>query len=276
MPELPEVEAVRRTVEPLIAGRTIADLDCTYLPMIRQPNDLRVWKEQLKGQTVTHVERRAKFLIITTTDWHVIIHLRMEGKVRVYDESTPRDKHTHLVIMFTDCGELHYHDVRKFGTFDLVARGALDDFPSIAALAPEAHADTLTVEWLAKKMSKTTRPIKNVLLDQTVVSGLGNIYVDEVLWHSKISPYTVANSLTIRQIEALHLAMREVISAAVDQGGTTIRSYLNAQGKAGTYQQALVAYGRKGEACLRCGEAIEKGKLSGRGTHYCPICQPTP
>ena len=197
----------------------------------------------------------------------------MEGKYGLYPKEEPYDKHTHVIFSFTDGRSLRYRDVRKFGTMHLFAKGQeLNSLPLIN-LGPEPLSSEFTVEYLREKLAKTSRKIKPVLLDQNIVVGIGNIYVDESLFRAGIHPERAASSLTESEIEKLHQEIIATLSEAVEKGGSTIRSYINSQGQIGMFQLELYVYGRKGEACKKCGTTIEKLVVGGRGTHICPSCQ---
>ena len=247
MPELPEVETVRRGLEKLILGKKIASLDIRYPKMIK--TDLDQFQKELPGQLVKSMGRRGKYLLFYLTDKVLISHLRMEGKYFYYPDQVPERKHAHVLIHFEDGGTLVYEDVRKFGTMELLAPELLDAY------------------FVSKK------PIKSHLLDQTLVAGLGNIYVDEVLWRAKVHPASPSQSLTRAEATAIHEQTIEVLGQAVEKGGSTIRTYTNAFGEDGTMQEFHQVYDKTGEACSRCGAIIEKIQLGGRGTHFCPKCQ---
>ncbi|MFP3124933.1 DNA-formamidopyrimidine glycosylase [Ectobacillus funiculus] len=273
MPELPEVETVRRTLEILVEGKQIEDVIVTYGKLVKEPDDVKLFQEMLKGEVIEGIRRRGKFLLIDLTHYTLVSHLRMEGKYRLQDASAPVDKHTHVRFQFTDGTELHYNDVRKFGTMHMYKKGEEHLCPSLADLGPEPFSDELTAVYLMEKLKKTQRKIKAVLLDQRILVGLGNIYVDEVLFRSRIHPEREASSLQPSEIEAMQKEIVATLTEAVEKGGSTIRTYINSQGKIGTFQKSLYVYGRKGESCPSCGTPIEKTVVGGRGTHYCPICQ---
>jgi len=273
MPELPEVETVKRTLEVLVKGKQIEDVIVTYGKLVKEPDDVKLFQEMIKGEVIEGIRRRGKFLLIDLTHYTLVSHLRMEGKYRLHNVSEPVDKHTHVRFRFTDGTELHYNDVRKFGTMHLYKKGEEHLCPSLCDLGPEPFSDELTTEYLTDKLKKTNRKIKAVLLDQRVLVGLGNIYVDEVLFRSRIHPEREASSLQPSEIEAMRKEIVATLTEAVEKGGSTIRTYINSQGKIGTFQQSLFVYGRKGESCPSCGVPIEKTVVGGRGTHYCPICQ---
>ncbi|WP_066258088.1 DNA-formamidopyrimidine glycosylase [Neobacillus drentensis] len=273
MPELPEVETVRKTLKKLVVNKTIKDITVYWPKIIKNPVEVEQFVDALIGETIVDVGRRGKFLIIYTGNFALVSHLRMEGKYGLYQKDEPFDKHTHVLFHFTDGTELRYRDVRKFGTMHLYKKG--DEFLTepLIGLGPEPFSEEFTVEYLAKKLEKTTRKIKTALLDQKFFVGLGNIYVDEALFRAGIHPERLANTLNKDEITLLHREIVATLSEAVKKGGSTIRSYVNSQGEIGMFQLELYAYGRKGEECKRCGTPLEKTTVGGRGTHYCPHCQ---
>lgn len=274
MPELPEVETVRRTLFDLIVGKTISKVFVTWENIIKHPKEIEEFKLLLEGQTIEDMDRRGKFLIFQLTDFTLVSHLRMEGKFRVFHTEEPIAPHTHVRFLFEDGDELRYQDVRKFGTMHLFTKGKENNQPPLAKLGPEPFSDDFTPSYLETKLRKTNRKIKIVLLDQELVVGLGNIYVDEVLFRAGIHPETPASDLTSEEIKRLTQIISDTLKEAIDLGGSTIRSYVNSQGKIGTFQETIKVYGRKGLECTTCGNPIEKIKVGGRGTSYCPVCQP--
>ncbi|PEQ96865.1 DNA-formamidopyrimidine glycosylase [Bacillus sp. AFS006103] len=273
MPELPEVETIRKTLKKLVVNKTIKDIKVYWPKIIKNPVEVEQFVDALIGETIVDVSRRGKFLIIYTGNFALVSHLRMEGKYGLYPKEDPFDKHTHVLFHFTDETELRYRDVRKFGTMHLYKKG--DEFLTepLIGLGPEPFSDEFTIEFLEKKLVKTNRKIKTALLDQKVFVGLGNIYVDEALFRAGIHPERLANTLNKNEITLLHREIVATLSEAVKKGGSTIRSYVNSQGEIGMFQLELYAYGRKGEECKRCGTPLEKITVGGRGTHYCPHCQ---
>ncbi len=273
MPELPEVETIRKTLKKLVVNKTIKDITVYWPKIIKNPVEVEQFVDALIGETIVDVGRRGKFLIIYTGNFALVSHLRMEGKYGLYPKEEPFDKHTHVLFHFTDETELRYRDVRKFGTMHLYKKG--DEFLTepLIGLGPEPFSDEFTIEFLEKRLVKTNRKIKTALLDQKVFVGLGNIYVDEALFRAGIHPERLANTLNKNEITLLHREIVATLSEAVKKGGSTIRSYVNSQGEIGMFQLELYAYGRKGEECKRCGTPLEKTTVGGRGTHYCPHCQ---
>lgn len=273
MPELPEVETVRKTLINLVLNKQIENVTVSWPKIIKNPQEVEQFTDALKGETIKDVGRRGKFLILYTTTYALVSHLRMEGKYGVYSKEEPMDKHTHVIFHFTDGSELRYRDVRKFGTMHLFKKGEEFVSPPLLDLGPEPFSDTFTMEYLRSMLKKTNRKIKPALLDQKILVGLGNIYVDEALFRAGIHPERLAKDLNDKEIAELHREIVQTLKEAVEKGGSTIRSYINSQGQIGMFQLELYAYGRKGEKCKRCGTPIEKMVVGGRGTHYCPKCQ---
>ncbi|MCU9614177.1 DNA-formamidopyrimidine glycosylase [Caldibacillus lycopersici] len=273
MPELPEVETVRKTLEALVIGKTIEEIQVFWPKIIKQPDDVQEFIQQIKGQTIRRIGRRGKFLIFYLDEDALISHLRMEGKYGVHAKEEAFDKHTHVIFFFTDGTQLRYRDVRKFGTMHVFPIGEEFSQLPLKQLGPEPFDKDFTLRYFGNALSKTTRNIKAVLLDQTVVTGLGNIYVDESLFRAKIHPERLANTLSQADIKRLRTEIIATLQEAVEKGGSTVRSYVNSQGQIGMFQLELNVYGQEGKPCKRCGTLIEKTKVSGRGTHICPKCQ---
>lgn len=273
MPELPEVETIKRTLEQLVVNKTIADVEVYWGKIIKEPDDVERFKHEITGQTIREMNRRGKFLLFYLDDYVLVSHLRMEGKYSVHEESVEAGKHTHVIFTFTDGKALHYNDVRKFGTMHLYPKGEEMLHPPLNKLGPEPFDDSFTMEYFKGKLKKTQRVIKAVLLDQSIVTGLGNIYVDEALFRAGIHPMRVANTLTDAEIAAIKKTAVITLSEAVELGGTTIRSYVNSRGEMGMFQQELFVYGQVGKDCRTCGDEIVKLKVAGRGTHICASCQ---
>lgn len=273
MPELPEVETVRRTLEKLIIGKKIKEIDIYYPKIIRTPNDIGEFRLLLKGETIQTIGRRGKYLLFYLKNLVLISHLRMEGKYQFNENSESEiDKHTHIVLRFEDGTSLSYRDVRKFGTMDLITIEQLNSFHALNKLGQEPLDLNFDLEQLKKELQSRKAPVKQLLLNQEIISGLGNIYVDDSLAYSKINPATPGSSLTDKEIAELIEAIKAVLNKAIENGGSTIRSFESLHGK-GSMQDYLIVYGREGKPCIFCGTPIKKVKLAGRGTHFCPECQ---
>ena len=273
MPELPEVETVRRTLEQLVTGKIIKSVTVHWPKMVKHPDDVHLFDQLIQGQKIEHVKRRGKFLLFYLTDYCMISHLRMEGKYGLYPKDDPVNKHTHVIFHFIDESELRYQDVRKFGTFHLYPKGEEFQQKPLVSLGPEPLEDNFTIEVLKERLKKTNRNIKAALLDQSVIVGLGNIYVDEALFRSGIHPARLVSTLSEEDLRKLHHEIIATLREAVDKGGSTVRSYVNSQGQIGMFQLELFVYSRAGEPCKKCGTLIEKSVVAGRGTHTCRSCQ---
>lgn len=272
MPELPEVETVRRTLEQLVIGKQIEHVSVNLPRIIRQP-EMKTFQQQLSGTTISAIERRGKFLKLICKPWVLISHLRMEGKYRLNHADDPLDKHTHVIFHFVDGTELRYLDVRQFGTMDLLSYGTENEQPPLNKLGLEPLSEQFTVSWLQQKLAQKKAKIKPLLLNQELLVGLGNIYVDESLYRAGIHPERTANSLTAEEITRLHKQIVEVLSTAIEAGGSSVRSYVNGEGEMGRFQLQIQVYGKKNEPCLHCSNLIERIVVAGRGTHICPTCQ---
>ncbi|MVX59484.1 DNA-formamidopyrimidine glycosylase [Streptococcus danieliae] len=271
MPELPEVETVRRGLSPLVQGKRIAQVTVLYPKMVR--TGAEALAHDLLEQEIQKVDRRGKYLIFDLGNHVLLSHLRMEGKFFFQAEAQEPQKHQHVLVDFDDGSRLVYQDVRKFGTLDYLPKEQLEAYFQSKKLGPEPVEEDFALKPFREGLKRSRKPVKNLLLDQTLVAGLGNIYVDEVLWLSRIHPLTPASDLSAQKISRLRQAIIEVLAEGVARGGSTIRTYKNAFGEVGTMQETLKVYGQKGHPCLRCGSVIEKIKVGGRGTHICPRCQ---
>ncbi|SES07772.1 DNA-(apurinic or apyrimidinic site) lyase [Gracilibacillus ureilyticus] len=273
MPELPEVETIRQTLRQLVIGKTVESVTVHWPKIIQKPDDVEHFKQLMKNQTITEIRRKGKFLLFDLTDYVMVSHLRMEGKYGVHPKTEEHQPHTHVIFSFTDGSEMRYRDVRKFGTMHLFKKGEELLGKPLVQLAKDPLETDFAQEVFNEKVKKSSRVIKNILLDQTVIAGLGNIYVDETLFLAGIHPLTKGTELSEKKLEEILQAAIVTLQKAVAQGGTTIRSYVNSQGQIGMFQQELNVYGQTDKPCKKCGTPVEKIKVSGRGTHYCPNCQ---
>ena len=271
MPELPEVETVRRGLERLVVGKTIGQVRVRYAKMIGTGVDSFV--HDLPSQTIERIGRRGKYLLFYLTGGVLISHLRMEGKYLFYPDAVPERTHAHVFFEMTDGGTLVYEDVRKFGTMELLRKDQLETYFTARKLGPEPTEADFLLAPFAAALGRSKKPIKPYLLEQTLVVGLGNIYVDEALWRARIHPARPAASLKPAEAKRLREQIIEVLQLGIEKRGSTIRTYRNALGEDGTMQDFLQVYGKTGQPCARCGSPIEKIKLGGRGTHLCPHCQ---
>jgi len=273
MPELPEVETVKRTLNELIVGKQIERVQVNLPRIIRRPEDPALFASMLAGHTFERVERRGKFLRLLLDELVLVSHLRMEGRYGVYRSDEPVEKHTHVIFRFTDGTDLRYKDVRQFGTMHLFLPGEDLASPPLSKLGLEPLDDSFTTESLRARLQQRKCKIKSLLLNQLYIVGIGNIYADEALFAARIHPERSPDSLSAQEWRRLHEAIVSVLSEAVKHGGSSIKSYVNGQGEMGMFQQQLSAYGREGQPCHRCGKELRKITVGGRGTHYCPNCQ---
>ncbi|MBX7104925.1 MAG: bifunctional DNA-formamidopyrimidine glycosylase/DNA-(apurinic or apyrimidinic site) lyase [Gemmataceae bacterium] len=269
MPELPEVETVVRTLRPQAVGKRIAGLSVGRM-RLRRPWR-KSWTPRVVGQTIIAIDRRGKWIIVSLDTGRLLVHLGMTGQFRIHPSAAPLEPHTHIVF---DLGatQLRYRDERRFGSVDYFADGgAIAKFLD-ARLGPEPF-DLEPGPWRVS-LAESRRSIKAVLLDQSVVAGVGNIYADEALFVAKIAPATPANAIRPAAAERLRRAVVEVLTFAIDCRGSSIRNYLDGTGEPGGYQNEFRVYGRTGEPCMTCGTAVTRVRLAGRSTHSCPRCQP--
>ena len=271
MPEIAEVETVRNTLKKRILNKRIKKVEVYYEPMIE--SDIDAFKKNLVGESFIDIKRRGKWLIFETEKYYLLSHLRMEGKYFIKDKQEIKDKHEHVIFTFIDDTTLRYADTRKFGRMNLILKTEIDNTECIKKQGLEPGDKKLTADYLLKKFAKKQLPIKTLLLDQTIISGLGNIYANEVLFAAGINPLTKACNLTKEDCERIVKMAAEIIEAAIKMGGTTIRSYTSSLGVTGKFQQNLKVHKREKEKCLVCGTAIENIKVGGRSTYFCPNCQ---
>lgn len=271
MPEIAEVETVRNTLKERILNKKIKEVKVFYEPMIE--SDLVSFKKNLIGASFIDIKRRGKWLIFETEHYYLLSHLRMEGKYFIKDKNEVKEKHEHVIFIFEDDTTLRYCDTRKFGRMNLVLKADLENVESIKKQGLEPGDEQLTSEYLLKKFKNKKLPIKTVLLDQTIISGLGNIYANEVLFYAKINPLKPACNLTKDECEQIVVGSDIIIREAIRMGGTTIRSYTSSLGVTGRFQQNLKVHKRDKEPCLECSTLIENVKVGGRSTYYCSMCQ---
>jgi formamidopyrimidine-DNA glycosylase len=275
MPELPEVETVVRTLRPILIGSTIDFITFKYSKMIHP--SVKLFEKNIKGQTVKSIERIGKFIIFFFTNQAVIVtHLRMEGKfIELNNPLDPLSRFAHLVFHLKDGRRLVYDDMRKFGTFTLSTQAKYLELPSLKNLGiePLTPIDPLPI---FQKINRSIRPIKSILLDQTILLGLGNIYADEVLFAAKIHPLKKGTEITLLETKAILMHSEKILHAAIASGGSRIRTYRSGSSIDGEFTLKIQAYGRDGQPCHRCHHRLDKITVGGRGTHYCPRCQHHP
>ena len=271
MPEIAEVETVRNTLKRRILNKKIKDVNIIYDKMIE--SDLNDFKNILIGNEFKDIKRIGKWLIFELKDHYLLSHLRMEGKYFLKSINEPLEKHEHIVFTFEDDSDLRYHDTRKFGRMNLIKKEDLYNTEAIKKQGYEPGSASLTKEYLYEKLHLKKLPIKTLLLDQTIISGLGNIYADEVLYDAKINPLRLGNSITLEECENIIDSSDKIIKKAIENGGTTIKSYTSSLGVTGRFQQYLQAHKKEGQKCSNCNDIIIRIKVGGRSTYYCPTCQ---
>ncbi len=271
MPEIAEVETVRNTLKGRILNKKITDVKVHYKNMIE--SDINTFAKDLINDEFIDIKRKGKWLIFETNERYLLSHLRMEGKFFIKDANEVKGKHEHVTITFQDNTTLRYEDTRKFGRMNLIKKENLSTTESIAKQGLEPGDKDLTSSYLMDKFKNKRLPIKTVLLDQTIISGLGNIYVNEVMFYAKINPLKEAKSISREECDLIVKGSDEIIREAIKMGGTTIKSYTSSLGVTGRFQQNLKVHKREGEACLVCGTIINNIKIGGRSTYYCPKCQ---
>ena len=272
MPEKPEVITVTKKLERRLKGRKITDCRVIYEPIIDYPS-FQEFSARIKGQTMHEFTTRGKWIVITLDQDYLLIHLRMEGKFFFREKGAPLEKHHHVIFTIDEEEELHFQDVRKFGRMKLIPKDKILMMPPFTELGLEPWDKHLTVEYLKEHLKKKKIPIKTALLDQSIITGIGNIYDDEILFLSRISPLKPACLLTDEELEAIIKNTVITLDKAIKEGGTTIHSFTSEEGVTGLFQNHLYVHTKEGNPCPRCGTKIIKTKVNGRGTYYCPECQ---
>ena len=269
MPELPEVETVRRRLEPALAGRTLAQVAIAD-PRLTRPHDPALVARELEGERVADVGRRGKYLLVRFESGRVlVIHLRMTGSLRhVPAGAAADDPHRRAVLTLDDGSDVTYRDVRRFGTWLLLEPDEAGVYFD-GRVGPEPLAG-LRATTLAAALAGRRAPIKAAILDQRVIAGVGNIYADEALWWARIHPLQPAGSLELDEVKALRDGIKKALERGIARQGSTLRDYALPDGSSGRMQHEFKAYGRSAKPCDRCGTLIEKIRVAGRGTYYCP------
>lgn len=269
MPEIAEVRTVKRALKSKIVGRKIIDIIYKYDGIIK--SDKEEFKNILINKTITDVDNFGKWLFIKLDDYTILSHLRMEGKYYIKPTEEVYEKHEHIVFKLDNNTDLRYKDTRKFGVMILVKTKDINNIKEISKLGIEPDSNTLSKEYIYDKIKNSNKTIKELLLDQTIINGLGNIYVDEVLFASRIKPTRKGNTITLEECERIKQEGSRIIKKATDCGGTTIRSYTSSLGVTGNYQDYLLVHTKS--KCSLCGKSINKIRVGGRGTYYCDNCQ---
>jgi formamidopyrimidine-DNA glycosylase len=276
VPELPEVETIRSSLAPGLIGRAFDRVEIRD-PRLTRPEPPEAVAAALEGERVADVGRRGKYLVVGfESGRHLLVHLRMTGSVlHPAPDGWRDDPYVRAVVRLDNGSDVVYRDVRRFGTWDLLERGELAGYMTARRLGPEPLARGFTTAGIARALSGRRAPVKAALLDQRAAAGVGNIYADEALWYARINPLTPAGALGEEEIDALRTGVRKALRLGVRRQGATLRDYRRADGSRGRMQDEFRVYGREGEPCERCGTPVAKTRVAGRGTWYCPTCQPT-
>jgi formamidopyrimidine-DNA glycosylase len=274
VPELPEVETIRRRLEPALVGRRFEHVEIAD-PRLTRPEPPEVVAAELEGERVRAIGRRGKYLIVEfESGRHLLIHLRMTGNVLHPARSlSDDDPHRRAVVRLDDGSDVAYRDVRRFGTWELLEPGELEEYFTARRLGGEPLERSFTTTSLERAFANRRAPVKAALLDQRAAAGVGNIYADEALWRARIHPLRPAGSLSKDELAALRKAVRQALETGIARQGATLRDYRAPDGARGRMQERFRVYGRAGEPCPRCGTPIEKIRAGGRGTWFCPSCQ---
>ena len=272
MPEKPEVMTVVNKLKPKLIGRTITKCNVYWDNIIAYPTT-NEFKKKIINQKIYDIITRGKFIVVSLDDYSLLIHLRMEGKFTFRKEGDSINKHEHVEFVFDEETSMRYHDVRKFGKMYLLNKEDTYKVKPLCELGLEYYDDNLTIEYLFDKLHKKTLPIKTVLLDQSIITGIGNIYDDEILFLSGINPLRKSNTINKNECDKIIKYTKEVLNHALELGGTTIKSFTSEEGVHGLFQNELLVHGKGGSPCPKCGRVLLKTKIGGRGTHYCEKCQ---
>ena len=272
MPELPEVETVRKRLEQRLKNKTIKSINIIY-KNIFENQDIDFIKKEIINKRIKQIDRKGKWLIFDLEDYYLLSHLRMEGKYIYRDINSKIDKHEHAIFNINNEFELRYKDVRKFGRMYFVKKEDLLEKTPLKSLGLEPWDKKLDIKYLKEQYKNKKIPIKTALLDQSIITGIGNIYADEILFLSKINPYEKPCSLKDEDLESIIENTRKVLEKAIEEGGTTIRSYTSEEGVEGSHQNNLYVHKQENKECSICKTIIVRDKINGRSSYYCPKCQ---
>lgn len=273
MPELPEVETIRRSLVDKVKGRRIQGVEILLPRLIKWPSAYE-FQALVTGKTILQLDRKGKYLILRLEDnMTLVIHLRMTGRLYFVTNDDKTDRFTHIIFDLGDGAKLLYADTRTLGTLYAMPESELWRIAGLASMGPEPLTQEFSPAYFRGLLAGRKGRIKALLLNQKLIGGLGNIYVDEALAIAGIDPDRLACSLNDEEAALLYEAVNQVIYDGIHHGGTSFRDYRDGEGKSGSHQNYLAVYGRKGQPCRRCGAPIERKEVAGRGTHYCPNCQ---
>lgn len=267
MPELPEVETIIRGLQQQLVGLKIVRIRVN-LPKVIRRGDISL----LKGAAIQGISRRGKIILITLSNKiTILVHLKMSGQIIYTSSEKPATKHTHLIFELSDGNQLRYIDPRQFGYFLLIKNSELSQIRPLTTLGPDPLK--ISLDDFKERISKRKGRIKSLLLNQSFLAGIGNIYADEILHQAQIHPLKPAQNISVPQIERLYQASKEILTEAIERKGSSIRDYLDSSGQEGNYQKLHQAYQREGKPCLTCQTKIARLKIGGRSSYFCPNCQ---
>ncbi|MEG3639507.1 bifunctional DNA-formamidopyrimidine glycosylase/DNA-(apurinic or apyrimidinic site) lyase [Magnetococcus sp. PR-3] len=273
MPELPEVETTRCGIEPAVKGKKIVDM-VVRQPKLRWPIPVDELEQQLVGRQILTIGRRAKYLLWRNGLGSMLVHLGMSGSMRILPQDTPPERHDHVDWIMEDRQMVRLNDPRRFGAVLWIPHSQGESqHPLLAKLGPEPFDDAFQGRMLYKKSRGRSLAVKNFIMDQSIVVGVGNIYASESLFRAGIHPAQKAGQVSLARYGLLAEAAKCVLAESIEQGGTTLRDFKGSDGKPGYFVQSLAVYGREGEPCNQCGGSIEKTVLGQRSSFYCPRCQ---
>ncbi len=272
MPEKPEVMTVVKSLTPLISNKCITDCNIYWDNIIAYPTTDE-FKKRIIGEKINKVSTRGKFIVIELDKYCLLVHLRMEGKFMFRKKGQDLGKHEHVEFILDDDISFRFHDVRKFGKMYLIEKDKVNKVKPLSELGLEYYDESLKKEYLYNKLNKLKVPIKTALLDQSIICGIGNIYDDEILFMSRIDPNRKSSSITMDECQKIIDNTKDVLSRAVEFGGTTIKSFTSSEGVHGLFQNELLVHGRENSPCPNCGSTITKIRIGGRGTYLCTKCQ---
>ncbi len=271
MPEMPEVRTVSKDMDTLINGKTIKRVK-VFTNKIIKDNTPKEFEALLKGETITKVTNIGKWIVVHLSNDKVYLsHLRMTGRYNMYNKETKPGPHTHISFLFTDRTELQFDDPRRFATAHIRTKDTLFTTKPISILAPEPDASQ--TDYFFNKINKSSRAIKTLVLDQSIILGYGNIYVDESLWMSEVHPLTKGNKITKPEAKMILTIGKKIMDKSTNLGGSSISTYGSVNGKPGRYAEHIKVFRKNGQPCPVCKTIIEKIRVGGRGTHFCPTCQ---
>jgi len=273
LPELPEVETIKRTLTPLLMGKKISQVNTIREDVIKHPQ-AKQFVQEITDRNIVNLSRRGKYLTITFADGNrLVVHLRMTGRMLYCSPLDEQKPHTHVIFGLSDGNELRFSDVRRFGCLWLLESMEEDCCTGMVKLGPEPFDEQFCPQYLADLLAKKKTTIKQALLDQRVLAGLGNIYTDEVLFRAAMHPQMICSQISLLKVQKIVIAVRAVLTEAIQHKGTTFRDYLDGMGEKGAHQLALFVYQREGELCRVCKTPIQRIKVAGRSTFFCPNCQ---